>query len=172
MSKDVAEGTQRPLLYAKQAEVADRAMSIILRDNSSKIDVCRAFEWYILMPYYKALSDQMISRIKKWIVQIRDQGKSEDIDYTDFMRDIHPTDSRTNLYDHVIRLGTGAKDIGENKKRKNEMEKFNAMVERIKQNPDSFFFVVMDTMYDKNMSQSRKHVIKIPSNHLVYKQCS
>ena len=96
------------------------------------------------MPYYKALSDQMISRIKKWIVQIRDQGKSEDIDYTDFMRDIHPTDSRTNLYDHVIRLGTGAKDIGENKKRKNEMEKFNAMVERIKQNPDSLFFIVMD----------------------------
>ena len=62
MSRDVAEGTQRPLVYAKQAEVADRAMSIILRDNSSKIDGCRAFEWYILMPYYKALSDQMISR--------------------------------------------------------------------------------------------------------------
>ena len=80
------------------------------------------------MPYYNALSDQMVCRIKKWITQIRSQGKTENIDHSEFMREIHLTDSRTCLHDYVIRMGTGAKDNGEKKRVKNEMEKYNAMV--------------------------------------------
>ena len=96
------------------------------------------------MPYYKALSDQMECRIKKWITQIRSQGKTENIDHSEFMREIHLTDSRTCLNDYVIRMGTGAKDSGEKKRVKNEMEKYNAMVHRIKQSPNSLFLVIID----------------------------
>ena len=144
VSKCPTDYGKRPYIYDKQAEVAERALNIILRNNAAKIQQCRTFEWYILMPYYKALSEQMIDRVKEWISHIREKGNSEDIDYSDFLREIHPTNSRTHIHDHVIRLGTGAKDGGEKKKVRNEMEKFNAMVDKIKRNRDCLFLVVID----------------------------
>ena len=128
--------------YATQTKTD--MFDVILKNNSTKINEYKQLDWFILMPYFRSLSDQTASRVKEWITQIRTKQETEGVDHSDFMKNVVPNQSRSYLSDHVIRLGTGAKDQAGKKKQKNENEKFKEMVSKIKKEENTMFIVVVD----------------------------
>lgn len=139
-----SNSTKQYHLYDKQKEVATRTLDLMLKSSSSKICDFTKFEWYILMPYYRSLSDQMVARVKDWISTVRSKGKTNDMDFSHFMKNIQPNDSRSYIHDHIIRMGTGAKDQGGKTKSKNENEKFKDMIRKITKNSRTLYIVVVD----------------------------
>ena len=107
---EYSKSTTNKPLYKKQEEVAKRTLDAIMQNSSAVINECTDFDWFILMPYFRSLSDQMVNRVKEWIDLVRSKGKTEDVDYSNFLRNIQPNESRTYVMDHVIRLGTSGKD--------------------------------------------------------------
>ena len=68
----------------------------------------------------------------------------DNVDFSLFMKEIQPNESRSHLHDHIIRLGTGAKEQVGKKKPKNENDKFKEMVRKIKKNRKTLHLIVID----------------------------
>ena len=113
---------------------------------------------------------QTISRVKEFIDNVQrlleinegesllnDQHDNAKCDYTVFLRHIQRNLSSSKVHNHVIRLGTKAKKTQPKKNRtsagrrrltndtpKNDTDKLELLVARIKEETETLFFIVVD----------------------------
>ena len=74
------------------------------------------------------------------------------------MIDIQPNEYRSNVDDHVIRLGTSSGDPKDNgRKKKNEWQKFNNMKNKIMNDQETLFIVIHDECHYGNSGRSEFH---------------
>lgn len=157
--------------YPKQCDIGERIAKLMQEQCNDGIKNCKYLDFFILLPKFHSLKQQTVTRVNNFIdsvqqmssfsttSQIESGNASNDgrmidnNDYSTFFKDIKSGMTRSQVQNHVIRLGTNAKKT-ENSTKNNarnkitlkmtESDKLHNLLNRIRCEDETLFLIVVD----------------------------
>ena len=141
-------------LYDKQIEVAEDITANIKEQCDEALQNCKYLDFFILLPKFVSLQKQTIARVKEYIHRVQ-QECNKDENRGHFFKDIQESLGRSQIHNHVIRLVTKTKKTTAQSKSnkstrtgtcniRNDADKLELLINRINEEEDTLFFIVVD----------------------------